>query len=64
MENNDTYRTQLGNIGVIVSSNVFDGEIGDTDITFTDGGILCCVAGKDREDFIREMSDLITKYEI
>lgn len=64
MEDNNTYRTQLGNIGVIVNSNVFDGEIGDTNITLTEGGLLCCVSGKDREKFIKEMSDLIAKYEI
>lgn len=64
MEDNNTYRTQLGNIGVIVSSNVHNGEIGDTDITLTDGGVLCCVSGADRDKFIKEMTELIDRYEI
>lgn len=60
----DEYDTQLGNIETTVSSSVYDGKIGNTDIILDDDGVLCTVAGEDREKFIKEMQTLITKYQI
>ncbi len=52
------------NIKMESASEVHDGKELDTKIAILSTGTLCWVAGEDREKFITELEQLISKYRI
>ncbi len=54
---------QVGDLQITATSEVYFGELLDTTIEI-EGGIMCCVAGNEREEFIQKMQELINKYRI
>jgi len=53
----------IEDIAVCFRSDVFDGEIGDTEIFFNEA-FVCCIAGGDIEAFKNELSALVARYKI
>jgi hypothetical protein len=53
----------IEDVTVRFRSDVFDGEIGDTEVYFN-GAFMCCIAGGDIEAFKNELSALVARYKI
>lgn len=53
----------IGKLQAVLTSDVYDGELLDTKV-WVEEGVLCWVAGSDREEFIKELNEIIEKYRI
>lgn len=57
-----TYET-IGNAKVTMKSDLFDGEVMDTDV-YIDDTYIVSIAGEDREQFLYRLKMLIDEYRI
>jgi hypothetical protein len=62
--NKDRYYTQIGDVSVILESDLIDNKPYDTKVMLEDGSVLCNVSGEDRERFIQELDEIISRYRI
>lgn len=53
----------VGRLMLMAVSDVYDGELGETEIII-EGGTLCGVSGDKRNEFIEKLQKLINEYSI
>lgn len=58
------YNEYIGDLQVIVISDIFKGEVLDTEIRATEQGVICCISGIECDNFINDINDVIKKYRI
>lgn len=63
MKNEKQY-TYIGNIQLLLTSDVVDGKILDTKVEVMEEGMICWICGLEIDNFIKDINEVITKYRI
>lgn len=63
MENTKITHIPFGNLVLKLTSDIISGEIIDTKVEVI-GGVLCVVAGSEKDAFANELKQIVEKYRI
>ena len=64
MDDKHISHSRIGNLDVQLTSEMIGGKRLDTEISVTQAGNICYVAGQDIDLFLTELNQIIDKYRI